>query len=58
MKENPFGLLNTKKHHLFLKAGGLVGAEGLFSGSLVAPLLCSPVNICHGPQLEPGYWPR
>lgn len=32
MEEKPFGLLKTKNHHLFLKAGGLGGAQGMFLG--------------------------
>lgn len=55
MEEKSFGLLNTKSHHLFLKAGGLVEVGELFSGSLAVPSLCSSVNICCGPWLEPGY---
>lgn len=50
MEEKSFGLLNTKNYHLFLSAGGLVGAGGLFWESLAAPLLCSSVNICCDPQ--------
>lgn len=50
MEEKSFGLLNTKNYHLFLRAGGLVGAGGLFWESLAAPLLCSSVNMCRDPQ--------
>lgn len=32
MEEKSFGLLNTKNPRLFLKAGGLGGAQGLFLG--------------------------
>lgn len=53
MEEKSFGLLNTKNHHLSsLRLKDWWALRDCFEEVL---LCLYSVNICCGPQLEPGY---